>query len=214
MASLVLNLNTGLPEAVAGPGLVSATPPKWGFREMHSELRRLVNAWFKSGPNLVKLFSQVPELEQRTREGRTYMTATITGRGYMTWLPEIPDEDLHSQKDLALTHFIGLIANREWELLRPPCARCGMYFLRKSAKQKAYCSRTCSSASTAIHATRERRQRDQGKKIERAQELIEKWAGLRRKLGWKKWVAQKTGYTVHWLTRAHNKGRLRAPLQN
>ncbi len=49
--------------------------------EVQSELRRLVSVWFESGPNLVKLFEQDPELKRRTMHGRTLLIPTETGLG-------------------------------------------------------------------------------------------------------------------------------------
>jgi len=193
--ALVWNLNKGLSD----------------FSEMRLELRRLVSVWLESGPNLAKLFKNDPELERRTMHGRTLLTPTKTGRGHLHWQPEIPDEDIHSQKDLALNHFMGLIANPAWELLGGPCTRCKNYYLKNTKGQKSYCSRTCSSAATAIPATKIRRQREHAEKIKRAQEFIHKWAEAKRRLDWKSWVCSQTGYTGRWLTRAVNQRLLRPP---
>ena len=117
-------------------------------------LRRLVEAWQASGPNLAKLFAQNPELELRTKHGATLFYPTKAGRGHLDWAPS-PVAGRHSPEREALEDFMTLIANPRWELLGGPCARCGDYFVKHTKRQKVYCSRTCSSAATAFPQSRE-----------------------------------------------------------
>jgi hypothetical protein len=202
-------------------GVALATAPgarrvqRLRFSEMQTELRRLVAAWTASGPDLVKMFSKDPELQRRANDGKMRFWPTPTGRGHLEWIPA-PSDATASPHDLAFYHFMTLIANPQWELLGGPCHRCREYYLKNTKRQKVYCSRTCGATETAIVAVRTGRQREHAKKISLAQEQIGKWrkANLRlkrKRAGWKKWVADETKLTVKWLTRAVNKGELRAP---
>jgi hypothetical protein len=215
MQALVYNLNTPKTR-VDSPSahhqlLKTDAPLIYDFTEMHLELKRLVTVWVQSGPNLRKMFDEDPELKRRTMHGRTLLIPTRTGRGHLSWLPDPPGLDPYSQKDQALMHFMDLIANPEWELLGGPCARCGKYYLKKTKRQKAYCSRTCGAAATAIPATKKRRELEHAAKISRAQRSIAKWSESKRSMKWKEWVSNKTKYTVKWLTRAANNGQLKPP---
>jgi hypothetical protein len=183
------------------------------FPEVKAELRRLVTDWFDSGPNLRKMLGKEPELHRRGTQGRTDLIPTETGAGVLLWRPEILDEDVASHKDLALTHFMNLIANPRWELLGGPCARCGKYYLKKTKRQKAYCSRACGAAATAVPATDKRRQQEQARKVNRAQKAIAEWIKSPTKLGWKPWVAAETGYNIRWVTQAETRGQLQPPVK-
>ena len=174
-------------------------------------LRRLVEAWQASGPNLAKLFAQNPELELRTKHGATLFYPTKAGRGHLDWAPSPVGVSRHSPEREALEDFMTLIANPRWELLGGPCARCGDYFVKHTKRQKVYCSRTCSSTATAIPAIKRKRQEEQARKIRSAQQCIAEWGKTKRRLGWKQWVSNETGFTIRWLSRAVNSGALRPP---
>ncbi len=175
------------------------------------ELRRLVEAWQASGPNLQKLFTRYPELERRTKFGQTIFLATKSGRGYLEWAPNPVGVNRSSARREVLEDFMTLIANPRWELLGGPCARCGDYFLKHTKRQKVYCSRTCGSAATAVPAMKRKRQEGQARKIRSAQEYIAEFPKTKRRLGWKEWVSNETGFTIRWITRAVNNRDLRPP---
>lgn len=212
MEGLVYVLNNSV---TAAPSYMTARNPSRGrmidFSEMQVELRQLVVAWRKSGPNLTKFFAEYPEIEKRARHGRTLFLATSTGRGHLVWLENPTDFDPSSQKDLALTHFMGLITNPLWELLGGPCARCGSYYLKKRKSQKVYCSTKCGTTATSISTVRARRKMAHDAKLSAARQHIERWVRSGTRLDWKKWVARETGITIHWLTRAINNLELKDP---
>jgi hypothetical protein len=164
-----------------------------------------------SGPDLIKMFEKEPDLEPRIRYGRTLFYPTHDGRGHLDWLPKFASTSRPSYRNEALQDFMVLITNPLWELLGGPCQRCGDYYLKKTKRQKAYCSRSCSSAATAVPAVTRQRQQEHAEKIRRAQAAIEKWSKAKRTLGWKDWVINHTGYKLQWITRAVNNGRLRPP---
>ncbi len=174
-------------------------------------LRRLVEAWQASGPNLQKLFTRYPELERRTKYGETIFLATKSGHGHLEWAPNPVGANRSSAQRGVLEDFMMLIANPRWELLGGPCAGCRDYFLKHTKRQTVYCSRTCSSAVTAVPAMKRKRQEEQARKIQLAQEYIGEWYKTKRRLGWKEWVSNETGFTIRWITRAANRGALRPP---
>jgi hypothetical protein len=122
--------------------------------DMQIELRRLIKLWMRSGPHLVKMFKKEPALGRRAQEGKVSFYAASGGRGYLEWLPIVTDAAYHSPQDQAFELFMTLITNPQWELLGGPCRRCSDYYLKKTKRQRAYCSRTCSSTATAVSTMR------------------------------------------------------------
>lgn len=179
--------------------------------ELCAELRRLVKAWQESGPNLAKMLDADKVLARRAKLGRTHLVPTKTGKGHLLWQPIPPDFNPLSWKDHALAHFLDLVINPQWYKLGGPCARCGRYYVKKTARQKTYCSRKCGSAFTANVIIRKEREKEHTRKLLRAQIAADSWRIARTRLPWKQWVSLKTKLTVKWLTRAANKGQLREP---
>jgi hypothetical protein len=56
-----------------------------------------------------------------------------------------------------------------------------------------------------------KRQKEHAHKILRTQRLIDEWGKAERRLFWKEWVLNQTGYTIKWITRAENSGNLIPP---
>jgi hypothetical protein len=175
------------------------------------ELRRLVENWMKSGPNLEKMFKEEPGLARRAKYGRTTFWPTGSGRGYLDWEAYPTETGPRSLNDLALSDFMTLITNPDWELLGDPCTRCGDYYLKKARRRTKYCSRKCSSKETATASTKSWRQEQQADKIRCAQESIDEWCKVKRREAWKKWVSRKTKLTDRWLTRAEHNGKINPP---
>lgn len=175
------------------------------------ELRRLVEKWMKSGPNLRKMFKDEPELARRAKHGRTTFWPTGTGRGYLDWEAYPSETGPESTNDLALCDFMTLITNPDWELLGGPCIRCGTFYRKRARRPTKYCSRKCSSKETATSSTKAWRQKQQAEKIRRAQESIDEWCKVKRREACKNWVSRKTGITDRWLTRADHNGKINLP---
>jgi len=179
--------------------------------ELCSEVRRLVAIWQKSGPNLDKMLKDDQGLAARVTHGKTRLLPTYTGKGHLLWTPNPPKFDASSWKDIALTHFMDLIVNPLWHKLGGPCHRCEKYYVKKTSRQKTYCSRRCGFGRTAIETTRKRRQGERVLKLSRAQVAADNWPTAHTRHSWKDWVSNETKITVKWLTRAVNKEDLRAP---
>src|SRR5665213_2386812 len=181
--------------------------------ELTSEVRKLVDIWQKSGPNLRKMLRENRDLARRVRHGRTELVPTETGKGHLLWLPELPDLDVSRWKDQAICHFMDLVLNPQWHKLGGPCQRCGDYYIKKTVRQKAYCSRRCGSAGNAVVTTRRRREEEHRNKVCLAQKAADAWTTIQTRQPWKRWVSEQTKITVKWLTRAANTGELREPIK-
>jgi hypothetical protein len=211
MSDLVQALNRfRIPTRVVKPPTEPRTV-RLALSDMQTELRRLITVWIKSGPNLRKMFRKDSALAQRAQIGKTVFYPSAGARGYLDWSPVLADQTALSPHDQAFEYFMTLVTNPQWELLGGPCARCGDYYLKKTKRQKAYCSRACGATATAIPAMKRRRQKEHANKIRQAQGVIEEWGKAKRSRAWKEWVSVRTGYTAKWITRAVNNGSLRLP---
>ena len=183
-------------------------------QELCSELRKLVDAWQRSGPNLDKMLRDDTVLADRVRHGRTLLAPTHAGKGHLLWLPTPHGLDPNSWEGVALAHFMDLVVNPSWHKLGGPCQRCEKYYIKKTSRQKTYCSRRCGAMRTAIENTRRRRQEERVCKLRQAKESATRWATIRTPHPWKEWVSLQTKITVKWLTRAVNRGDLKAPVKD
>lgn len=179
--------------------------------ELRLQLRKLVETWHRSGPNLARMLKENQTLFHRIRVGRTFLVPTNTGKGHLFWLPSPRDVEVTSCEHQALAHFMALVVSPKCHRLGGPCYRCRKYYVKKTLRQKAYCSRRCGSISTALATTRRKRDQEHRDKLERARKAIERWTSVRTEGSWKEWVAAQTGITARWLTRAVHAGGLKAP---
>jgi hypothetical protein len=211
MHNLVFALNGAKPRISVGSGGKKRTRVKRQPSESQTELRRLVQIWMDSGPDLIKMFKQEPGLEDQTRYGQTLFYPMHDGRGHLDWSPAMTGPRQPPFKDEALEDFMILITNPLWELLGGPCSRCGDYYLKKTKRQKTYCSRGCGTTATAASTMRRRRQQERNTKLQKARDAIKEWGEKKRRANWKQWVSDRTRYTTNWITRAVNKGDLHPP---
>jgi hypothetical protein len=213
LTALVVSLNLDRADHVPPGPEREAILTKWKNSEFRLELRRLVKEWRDSGPNLDKLFQEKPDLARRCR-GTTIVLPSQGGAGRLVWNPDLGLKPL-TEKESALFQFMTLIINPEWKMLGGPCPRCEKYFIKKTNRQIAvYCSRTCATATTALAATRRKREEDRKAKLAIARRSIETWRKLRgRKSPWKEWVVSRHPgeMSLNWLTRAVKSGELQPP---
>jgi hypothetical protein len=179
--------------------------------EMENELRRLVEAWKRSGPNVRKLFEQEPGLAAFSKRSQIVFYPTDTGRGYLEWSPSDVVEGVSSPKDVARDRFMTLITSPNWEALGGPCLCCKDYFIRMVDRPRVYCSARCGARVSAVVAVKTKRERDHAEKVKAAQSLIEKWKEKKRREDWKVWITSDVRFTNRWLTRAVNRGDLKPP---
>lgn len=190
------------------------------LREMPPILKRIVDAWLpcqKMSYGLSRFFEANPKIDSRVarywKDNPTVLTGAGVGGGAAIAFQSspgcTPDEE-------ALRFFLLLVTNPLCDKLTGPCVRCKKYFVRDSAKNTRYCSRSCATRSTALTATKKRRQEEHADKLLRASEAARQWTAARTRLNWKQWVATKctaSEITVKFLTRAVNKGELEEPVR-
>jgi hypothetical protein len=198
------------------PNLLNESRGEWQTvdrTEMQQELRRLIAEWDRSGPNLLQLFKRNPHLQESCIHGTTLLMPTRDGVAQLAWTPQRTDNKSSTQKDVALTHFIRFLVNPLALKLGGPCARCDRFYIKNTPRQKKYCSPQCGMSTTALSATRKRREAEYAMKLLKAQQLVEQYGNRRTPKGWKEWICAKTmgGITEKWLTRAEGLKRLMPP---
>jgi hypothetical protein len=129
------------------------------------------------------------------------------GGGAAFFMNSRPEPDPY---DEALRWFIELLFNPACSRLAGPCPRCDKYYIRRSARNKVYCSRSCGTRATALAATKRRRNEEHARKLREAAEAIRKWEESPRE-DWKVFVVRRGHITARFLTRAVNKGELEPP---
>jgi hypothetical protein len=186
------------------------------LRETPPILRKLVHEWWRSGPNLKKFSLANPKVRADADSFwcRTPLELYWGDSGNADALHTLHDEPASTPYDEAIRFFLLLIMNPYANKLAGPCARCGNYYLKKRVSQKVYCSRRCGNASTATARTREKRRREHADRLRRSGAAIQKWSRAQRKMDWKQWVSKQVcDITPNFLTRAVNKGELKAPVR-
>lgn len=119
---------------------------------------------------------------------------------------------------IACVKFVQFLLTESRERLAGPCKwkHCGNYFLLKTNRRTAYCSRRCCRLDSAANYTAKRRKAAREKKLRLAGELAKKWSTARTKDDWKTWVSKQPAavreeITPKFLTRAVNSGDLVPP---
>lgn len=190
--------------------------------EQQLALSRLVITWQESGPNLINMiFSDSALLRDLQGSCRAQWVPTSTGGAHLALFPALSEDKKEKGRDgtyratpegVALVLFYGLTLNPEWDKLGGPCARCARYYIKKTARQKKYCTRQCGSLATATASTRKRLDEEHADKLRRAVAAARNWPATRASLNWKQWVSRsEPDITSKWLTRAVNRGELRSP---
>jgi hypothetical protein len=186
------------------------------LRETPAILREMVSAWMRTRDSDfgLEIFLEThPELRKDIRRHweatPTALTSAEIGGGAAIALMPNPGPTPYQE---ALRFFVWLITNPKCDKLEGPCARCGNYYMRRSVRNKAYCSRFCGTRATALAATRKRRDEEHADKLLRAAGAAREWTTERTKQGWKPWVSRRhPDITLKFLTRAVNKGELKPP---
>lgn len=184
-------------------------------KETPLELRQIVQLWQSSGPDLFKFGIANRELNAEVLEyweDLPKRLLCVPGGGAAIGWNSGPGR---TPREEALRLFIELIINPMCDKLAGPCARCSNYYIRRSAHNKLYCSRSCGTRATALAATKKRRQEERNRKLLRASQLSRQWRDEPTKLNWKQWVSRKApDITPKFLTRAVKSGDLTAPIRN
>ena len=205
-------LNLGkFPFPLIGPGFTLNGYRTWDFTPVKKALRGLVKEWQDSGPNIEVMIERNPALWEKIQRVSIELRPTNTGAVRVD-LAAVPQEEGLSRFDLFVySFFLLLTMNPYWNRLGGPCARCLNYYVKKTSRQKVYCSKRCGLMETSIEANRRRGSGLHKEKVEKALGFISKWEFTRTKQPWKVWVSEKSGYSRTWLTRAVTRGDLHEP---
>ena len=125
--------------------------------------------------------------------------------------PRGPGDNKASPEEEARRLFAALTLNPQNTLLAGPCARCGGYYLKKTRRQKVYCSQRCGTAATALSAVSKKRAGEHAQRLRSARTALSAWKPTSGEQGWKKAISRCTRLSVQWLSRAANKGELSPP---
>lgn len=207
-------LNTGI-SRIANPDATAGSIWKTVDRsDVQRRFKSFVVQWMECGQNLNSLFRRNRILAENCMHGKTLLIPDRDGVPQLAWSPILSDDMTIPVERAALTHFTRLVVNPLALTLAGPCARCGRFYAKRTKRQKAYCSRSCGLASTALIATRKRRDEAKLEKIQRAEREIREWTRVHSHEPWKKWVSARTAnqITVKWLTRAVREGLIARPL--
>ncbi len=186
-------------------------------RETPHKLQHLVHSWTESGRDLQSMWH------------RSYETALLIDEFYqvhplqMAWqstgnvlVHTFLDHHLRTAEEEAARFFLTLIFNPLKDELRGPCPGCAKYFIRQTARNKTYCSRSCGARATAIAATMRKRAEDREDKLQRSRAAIRRFEQQhknRTKVDWKKFVSMcEPDIKSNFLTRAVKQGELESPV--
>jgi len=185
------------------------------YRPIQAEMRRLVRAWFDSGPNVSKLLDANPMVNRATRDTTPYFIPTKSGNAQLAYLTTPEFSPGSKPLEIALGHFIQFLLNPYNERLGGPCKCCGSYYVKKTERRKTvYCSERCGHRLTSRLANGERRDRDHKKRLKLAEQLTAKWLNTKTAKSWKEWVPNEDArITKHWLTRAVRNGEIVEPVK-
>lgn len=205
-----LNLRKRTLALLSGQGKNGDSPDE--LAPLSQSLRALVKEWSSSGPNMEVMKDRNPSLWKKI-EHVTISIKPMKNGAVKIEPVGIPRENqgLSDFESRIHAFFLMLLMNPLWERLGGPCARCNNFFIKKTKRQKTYCSKRCGKLSTSVDCNRKRRHAQHLEKVEKARRSIALWNASESKRDWKMWVSAKTGFTRSWLTRAVRNEELAEP---
>jgi hypothetical protein len=184
------------------------------YKPIRAELRRFVQAWLRSGPNVDKLFDAEPKLNQEAQKFQPLFAPTESGTARLAYLAA-PEYLPHANPfDIAIGLFLPFLLNPFNENLGGPCKYCGNYFVKKTKRQFAYCSKQCGLTYTSKAAILKIRKNEWDEKLKTAKLFAAEWVRAKTLKGWKEWVSKRAQISKNWLTRAVKKGELVEPIKS
>lgn len=132
----------------------------------------------------------------------------------------VDTEDLAGNLELegqmrASSLFFEFITSEFWNRLRI-CTYCSNFFVNtRGHENKVFCSPECAKTGTALTSTRVRREREYNERLEKIERAIEALGRLppaeRRRISWKRWLADITSIDQRFITRAVKQGKVQVP---
>lgn len=183
------------------------------YRPIRDEMRQLVSAWKKSGPNVIKLFNSNPALSKSAETLRPVLIPTPGSTARLLFLQLLEYSDSASPREIAVELFLRFLINPHNGKLGGPCRYCGDYYFRATEHSSVYCSTTCGRQFTSRDSLKKARKRETLRKTEKAIRSIAKWHNDARSADWKEWVSQDTHISKNWLTRAVKGDLIEEPIK-
>jgi hypothetical protein len=181
--------------------------------EQQRFLRELVGKWNscdRSYESLLKREPAVAAILNRT-QWTTRLFPAPTGGASLWVAPSLRQPEPEPGRDFALQLFVNFLTHRSCQRLGGPCPRCGRYYIRRTVRQRVYCSRKCAKDTTAVAATTKRLQAKKAADLQCAANAVAEWETTRRRQDWKRFVKARCRLSFHFLTRAVNEGTLQPP---
>jgi hypothetical protein len=180
--------------------------------ESQKLLRELVRQWNECEQNLQQMLNEMPRLAPAIRrEWKALLVVGSDGTPCLSITAAPDGSKLSIDARFALELFMNLLIDPRWQMLGGPCRRCHRYFAKKTKRQTVYCSRKCAKDNTAAAATQKRLADQRIANLECAEAAIQEWKKHSRRQDWKRFVVNRCGISLHYLTRAVNRKELRPP---
>lgn len=186
---------------------------KRDYRPVQRELRRLVRAWFDSGPNVAKLFSADLVLAQAALHCRAHLIPTKTSRAQLVCVTVPENMPPGEPLEIALGLFLNFLISPYNEKLGGPCKHCDKFYVKKTERQLVYCSKRCGLNHTSQSTLRKHRQQEHLAKLKTAEQYAAKWAKTKTSTDWKSWVSNEALVSKNFITRAVRNGKLVWPVK-
>ncbi len=183
------------------------------YRPTQRELRRLVEAWRSSGPNVEKLLQSDSVLAKAAQKFSAGLIPTKGPTARLFYLPVSESLDPADPTTTALGLFLDFLLNPFNTQLGGPCLKCGKYFVKENRRHRVYCSKRCGLRHTALEVNRKRRADDHAAKLRIVRDSILRWTRSRTQMDWKDWVLLETRISKNWLTRRLKSGELSEPVK-
>lgn len=175
---------------------------------MQVELRRLVELWLASGPNLVKMRQHHPDLVPPSLQVSTYPLPD--GRLAVTYLAAAGDED-EQPVTTARMIFWSMLLTPECLNLGGPCeCGCGEFFLRKGKYDQTFIKGHASRKS-ASKFMQEKQAAKRAPRIRAVKRALAKFQDEKVRGDWKEFVEVEANVTINTLTRWVEKGWIQEP---
>ncbi len=184
--------------------------------ELRMHLTEYIDAWLAMQCKFLRWDFGNKALSERLNgylQGMDFLVLPAD-EGKATLLPFIhPGIGVDSARREAAWLFARLITSPLYRSIGK-CPSCARYFAETRGYHKQFCSRKCSTGFTARRTMKTKRQSNQAMNIKKAQLAVKEFASLQiKEKNWKVWVANQTGLTKNWLTRAAKRGTLALPAE-
>jgi hypothetical protein len=196
-----------------------------GYQVFQNTLRRLVESWLEARRDFPAWVERNPELNKAVNGALYRMREVVVpfrGRASL-WRVRLPlPEAREGEKTWLVRHeavhdacatFLDLVTASNQEDFKR-CERCARYFADRP--NKVYCSMRCGSTLRAKLAMAQRRRQEREAKLREVKRACREWRRRHRLLsreGPRRWIAERAGVTLSWLSRHRKELKLPKEIQ-